>query len=606
MNLRHRLSTCLLCAVGLGAASPALAGSARETPILPPLPPWSGKTRVLALPASHPWVTPSEASGFRTTPTYDETVAWLKRLDAASPELALVSLGKSPQGRDLWLAIASLERATTPEALAATGKPMLFAQAGIHSGEIDGKDAGLMLLRDLLVTGTKRALLERANFLFVPILSVDAHERASRFSRVNQRGPEVSGWRTTARNLNLNRDYAKLDALELRLLVAALDRYQPDLYFDLHVTDGADYQYDITYGTNSRTGHSPAIAGWMAEQLIPALDRDLEAAGHVPGPLIFLQDETDPTKGNVRVNTGVRLSHGYGDARHLASLLVENHSLKPYDQRVLGTYVLLESALRELGRSAPALRRATAEDRGRQARMVTLDWVPRQGTPATFEMKAVASRLERSRVTGRDYVVWTGQPLTVTVPWLDITQPGRQVAKPRAYWVPPTWPEVIERLRLHGVRFEVIPEPREVEVEMVRLTEAQLGDQAFEGRVTVTATPLPERRREWFPAGSARVPTDQPLGDLAVLLLEPASPDSFFQWGFFHELLQRTEYVEAYVMEPMAAAMLAQDPALAAAFEKRLTEDAAFAADPRARLQWFYERTPFYDERYLLYPVGRE
>ncbi len=115
-----------------------------------------------------------------------------------------------------------------------------------------------------------------------------------------------------------------------------------------------------------------------------------------------------------------------------------------------------------------------------------------------------------------------------------------------------------------------------------------------------------ERRREIFPPGSVRIPADQPLFELAALLLEPASPDSFFRWGFFLGALQATEYAEGYVMEPMARAMLAADPGLKAEFERRLAQDAAFAADPRARLQFFYERTPFFDSRFRLYPVGRE
>ena len=122
----------------------------------------------------------------------------------------------------------------------------------------------------------------------------------------------------------------------------------------------------------------------------------------------------------------------------------------------------------------------------------------------------------------------------------------------------------------------------------------------------VSATWKEEYRTETFPPGTARVPTDQPLGDLAIHLLDPRAPDSFFQWGFFLEILQRTEYFESYVIEPMARRMLEEDPELRKAFEAKLKSDAEFAGDPRARLQWFYEKTPFYDERWRLYPVVRE
>jgi len=172
--------------------------------------------------------------------------------------------------------------------------------------------------------------------------------------------------------------------------------------------------------------------------------------------------------------------------------------------------------------------------------------------------------------------------------------------------VPPSWREVIERLDLHGIDYERIAAPREVEVTMYRFGVPAFDTSQFEGHVRVTAPITAEKRRERFPAGTLRISTDQDLGTLAVLLLEPSSPDSLFQWGFFHSILQPTEYFEAYIMEPMAERMLAEDPKLAEEFRSKVESDAAFRANARGRLQWLYERTPFYDERARLYPVGRE
>ncbi len=602
MNLL-RASLLLLVLISLPRA---LGAQASRIAVLPPEIPWSGESRALAVEKDDLWATPAEAAGFQRTPRYEETVAYLRRLTGASRELTMVSLGKSPEGRDLWMVVASRERAPTPQRLKASGKPVLFAQAGIHAGEIDGKDAGLMFLRDLTVRGTKRRLLEKANFLFVPIFNVDGHERFSPYTRVNQRGPVEAGWRTTARNLNLNRDYAKLDALEMRALVAALNAWDPDLYLDLHVTDGGDYQYDITFGFNGPHAWSPAIGRWLEERLTPSATRGLEAMGHIPGPLIFPVDDTQLEKGLVDWTASPRLSTGYGDARHLPSVIVENHSLKPYAQRVLGTYVLLEGLLDLLGREAEGLRKAIEADRTRRPKEVPLDWKVQAGPASKIQMKAVASRKATSAISGAECVRWMGEPVTLAVPLLRMSEPKARALRPAAYWVPAAYRDVIERLALHGIRIERTSEPREIEVEMYRLSGAQLAKEPFEGRVSVTAAASAEKRRERFPAGSARISTDQPLGDLAMLLLEPASPDSFFQWGFFLEPLQRTEYAESYIMEPMAERMLAEDPALREAFEKKLRDDPKFAGDPRERLQWFYRRTPFFDERWNLYPVARE
>jgi Zinc carboxypeptidase len=578
---------------------------------LPPLIPWNGKSRALIAKANDPWITPSEKSGFRTTPSYDETVAWLRRLVGATPDLRMISIGKSAEGRDILMVIASRDHVFTPETMRRIGKPILFAQAGIHSGEIDGKDAGLMFLRDLTVGGRLRDLLERTNFLFVPILNVDGHERASQFSRINQRGPEVSGWRTTARNLNLNRDYTKVDSPEMRALIATLDQWRPDLYLDLHVTDGADYQYDITYGWNRTTGYSPAIVKWLDGTLAPVLDHELRDKGHIPGPLVFPIEGNDIARGIAIANAPPRFSNGYGDARHLATVLVENHSLKPYEQRVLGTFVFLQAALEALARSGTTLKLAAAEDAARSINPIPLDWRATQQTGAperseTMEFLGVESKVNLSPISGAPSIEWLGKPVTMRVPVVRVSEVALSVPRATAYWIPMAWTDIAARLQIHGVRMERITEPRDVEVDMYRLQEPKLDTDSFEGHVRLQTKTTIERRTEHFPIGSWRVPTNQPLGELVTILLEPASADSFLQWGFFPEILERTEYFEDYVVEPMAAQMLAADPKLAEEFQKKLATDAAFRGSPEARLRFFYERTPYFDPKWRLYPVARE
>jgi hypothetical protein len=586
-------------------AAPLLADSPGTQALLPPELPWQGRSLSRVAAKDDPWITPAEASNFQTTPRYQQTIAWMQRLDQATPRVNVVSIGTSPEGREIMMAIAHTEAEATPAALRAGGKPTLLIQGGIHAGEIDGKDAGLMLLRDITL-GNRQRLLDAVNVLFIPVISVDGHERFSPYGRINQRGPREMGWRTNARNLNLNRDYAKLDAPELQALVRVLNLWQPDLYYDIHVTDGVDYQYDITFGYNNTASYSPHAAAWMDRVLRPQLHRDLDAWGHIPGGLVFAVDDRDLSKGIRNGVAGARYSNGYGDIRHLPTVLVENHSLKPHRQRVLGTYVLLESTLRLLGQAGRGLKEATRADRALRADPVTLSWQKAHPLPEPVAFLGVTSKLSPSPISGTQRITWTGQPVTLHIPMLVSDQPGLQVTRPRAYWIPPAWPEVIERLALHGLHLERQDAERSVALEMYRLQEPKLATEPFEGQVRVTARVTSEKRQQVFAPGSVRIPTDQPLGDLAILLLEPQAGDSFFQWGFFHETLQKTEYVEAYVMEPMAERMLAEDPELKLAFEAKLKEDPDFAANPRARLQWFYCRTPFFDEHWHLYPVGRE
>lgn len=580
--------------------------------ILPPVTEWQGKSESLVAKASDPWITPIEKTNFVTTPDYRETMSWLNKLADASPLLTMVSIGKSPEGRDIFMMIASSEKTVTSTALKNSLKPLLLVQAGIHAGEIDGKDAGMMLLRDIAF-GDKKQLLNGVNFLFIPILNVDGHERVSSYNRPNQRGPQNMGWRTNAENLNLNRDYAKQDTKEIRAVTAVINEYDPLLYMDLHVTDGADYQFDITFGGHGQQGYSPGIANWLSSKFKPNADEDLKANGHIPGPLLFAVNNRDFSQGNMLLLGEPRFSHAYGDTRHMASVLVENHSLKPYKQRVLGTYVLLESTLKILASDGISLKESTKADRARRSEQIPLKWqIPKENAkPDSMDLLGIESRIVKSSVTNSDYVEWTGKPMHSRIPNYKATEGTEFITRPKAYYVPASSYEVIERLKRQGIQLEVLKQPREVTVEMYRIHDAKFQNadgnaQPFEGHIQVSANTTTELRKQVFPEGSAYVSTDQPLGDLAVLLLEPKSPDSYFSWGFFYPIFQRTEYIEAYVMEPTIKKMLEESPELKTAFEKKKAEDKNFANSPNAIFAWFYSKTKYYDERYLLYPVGRE
>lgn len=584
-------------------AIPAIATDFINDAILPPLTQWQGKSEALLVSPSSDWATPFEKNGLKTSPSYDDTFAWLDKLIATSPMLNKVSLGKSPQGRDIWMIVAAKNGTDSAKTLIEEGKPSILVQAGIHSGEIDGKDAGMMLLRDM-VFGDKAHLLDKANLLFVPILSVDGHERSGQYNRVNQRGPVNMGWRTTANNLNLNRDYAKADTLEMQHILGAINEWQPSLYIDVHVTDGIDYQYDLTFGYNLSQGLSPASFKWLDKQLKPALYSALEGQGHIPGELVFAQDNRDLSQGVSLWNPGPRYSNGYGDARHLPTILVENHSLKPFKQRVLATYVMLEQTLTTVGIQATKLRTAIEQDKYRYPNRLTLTWdEERQAQGRDF--KGIEYHLEQSPISGDKVVRWTGKPkLYPDLPVMSNTVPAITTVRPSAYYIPQQWQVVIERLKHHGIRMSQITAPVTLKLEQYRLTSPEFGAKDYEGHQRVKTAVEINSVTKTLPKGTVKISTEQPLGDLAILLLEPQAKDSFLQWGFFNPIFTRTEYIEEYAVEPLAAQMLKDDPSLASAFEVAL-KDEQFAADPKARLRWFYERSPYYDEEYQVYPVLR-
>jgi len=576
---------------------------------LPPAPPWKGASEALIVAADHPWITPTELSGMIDTPDYAETVAWLEKLAAASPVVQTLAFGRSAQGRDLCAVIASREGLDTAAQLATSAKPTLLVQAGIHSGEIDGKDAGMMLLRDIAF-GEKGALLDKANLLFIPVLNADGHERRSIWNRPNQRGPVHQGWRTTAQNLNLNRDYMKAQAPEMVAVLKLIQEAKPALYLDIHVTDGVDYQYDITFGYHGWQGGfawSPKIGRWLDLTLRPALDADLTKAGHIPGPLVFAKNKRDLSEGVLAKPHDPRFSNGYGDLRHLPTMLIENHSLKPFRQRVLGTYVLIESCLRLIGEHAAALKQAIASDEAARPGTLGLNWNGASDHETTMSFLGIASATYASKTSGGDEVRWQGKPyLHEKLPVHQVKTPKLSVRRPRAYYIPITETDMLAVLQSHGIQMEPLKESQTLKVERYRLVDPIASAKPFEGRHTLVTSVKAESGTHTFPAGTMKVSTDQPLGDLAIALLEPEHLDSLAAWGFVPEILSRTEYIEGYVIAPLAERMLKDDPKLRAKFETKLATEPDFAKDPEARLEWFYQRSAFHDQEYLRYPVAIE
>jgi hypothetical protein len=517
----------------------------------------------------------------------------------------VTSFGTSGEGRDLTLVVASKDRAFDAASAARTGKAIVLLQAGIHAGEIDGKDAGMMLLRDMAVTRERAALLDRAILLFMPIYNVDGHERFGPYNRINQNGPKETGWRTTARNLNLNRDYMKADAVETRAWLRTFTSWRPDLLIDAHVTDGTDYRYDLTYIIESGPSVPRPITAWVDAAVLGRAMPAFDAKGHLSSPYVFLKDDGDPSKGLAGGVATPRFSTGYANLQNRPGFLIETHMLKDYRTRVLATYDMVVALLEEINRDPEALRSAVRQADAEAARPGTLPLLfQATDTARRIDFKGVEYRREPSAVSGGMMVSYGSAPLDLGLDRFDDNKVTLAVEKPLAYLVPPQWTEAIEVLRVHGVMTRRLEKPLTATVDGYRLSEPKWQEQPFEGRHPLSFKT--ERLRglsRAFPAGSVVVPLDQRASAVAVHLLEPQGPDSFAAWGFFDAIFEQKEFAEAYVMERVAREMMDKDSALRSAFEKALA-DPAFAADPKKRLDFFFRRSPWWDDQIGLYPVG--
>lgn len=549
--------------------------------------------------------TPAEAEKLLRTPDAAATYAFIDRLDAASDAIAVRAFGTTPQGRKLVAVVAGEFR---PD------REVVFVQAGIHAGEIEGKDAGLMLLADIAAKN-ERALcwLDHATLVFVPIFNLDGHERRSRFNRINQNGPVEMGWRGTSQRINLNRDYIKADAPEMRALIGLINEVDPDLLIDTHTTNGADYRYDLTWFLEEWDNQHPAIRDWQREALIGRVFPALEKQGHLLAPYLELNDGTDPAKGFSNFGSGPRFSTGYAAVRNRAGLLVETHMLKSYPVRVRATYDLLAAVLDEIAAHPGALRaaakRADAETVARAGRADASYPIQmaNAGRAEDFVFKGYDWTVVESEISGAKWIRYDPtKPKTITVPFLRDLKTAQAVPVPAAFVVPQQWTAVLDRLRAHGVALRRVEHDGRIRVDVSLLAKPKFAPSSFEGRVAIQAFEHRRESREMsVRAGDWLVPLDQPLANVALHILEPDAPDSALRWGDFNLIFEAREYADARVAEQLARDLMAKDPELKAAFEAKLAAEPEFAKNPYARLNWFVQQSDWREWDLGLYPVLR-
>jgi hypothetical protein len=566
-----------------------------------------------AIAADPALTTLSERSGFLKTGRYDEVIAlcdaFAKRYPAA---VRCGTFGTTPEGRPMKLLVVSKTGAFTPEAAKAKHLPVLLVQGGIHAGEIDGKDAGFLALRQALDGEAASGDLDKLVLLFVPVFNVDGHERFGAWNRPNQRGPEEMGWRTTAQNYNLNRDYVKADAPEMQAMLALVNAWDPLAYIDLHVTDGAKFQHDVSIQVEPLHAGDPELRK-AGVALRDGLIERLDAQGSMALPFYpsFVEND-DPASGFVDGVATPRFSTGYFQLRNRFGMLIETHSWKDYPTRVRITRNAIV-ALLDLVATHGAQWLHTAHEADVRAEklagtQVPLDWKAGDRVH-TIDFQGYAYTRTPSEISGALMTHYDeSKPETWHLPMRDDVQPDHVATAPGAGYLVPAahaaW--VGAKLRQHGIRFDTLAKPMTAaRVEAFRADSAEFAGTSFEGhqRLAVTGTWKPEAHDVGI--GALFVPIAQPESRLVMALLEPQAPDSLLGWGEFNNAFEQKEYMEAYVAEEVARDMLAKDPALKAEFEQRVKADPGFAKDPQARLDFFHRRHASYDQRLRLYPVLR-
>lgn len=489
-----------------------------------------------------------EATGFARTSLYAEVVEHVQRVAASSSLVALSTLGRSPERRDILLVILSKERVRTPAELAATGKPAVLVMANIHAGEVEGKEACQMLIRDV-AGGTLAGLLDHQVVLVVPIFNTDGNDKLGHNRR--DEGPELAGVRYNGQYLDLNRDYTKLESPEVQGLVRALREWDPVLLVDMHTTNGSYHREPVTYTTGGNPNGAGALADYMWGTLFPAVARTLQDKhGWDSVPYGGFVDAEHPDRGWENDSLEARYGTNYVTLRNRLAILDENYSYADFRTRVLSSYAFVKSILEfsnaHAAELASLVRRADAETRDSYLRQpFAVEWKLDRLADVTIKgfehVKVATTPDERVRYP------WWGEfrmkPTDVhrdyTIPYMALATPTRTVELPAGYVLLPGFDEAVGNLLAHGIAVERLGGACTVSVERFALEKVETSKSLFQGHAQITLQGRYEKADVELPAGSVFVDMRQPLARLVPVLLEPSSGDSLAAWGYFSRALVR-------------------------------------------------------------------
>lgn len=558
------------------------------------------------------WTTKFEASNYLETVTYEECIHFSKKLAKESPMIHYQDMGFSPQNRAIPLLIIDKDGLTNAADINNTGRLILMIQAGIHAGEPDGTDAGFLLLRDMVVNQKHLALLEKVSILFIPTFNVDGLARMTPYNRINQNGPLEMGWRANSNNLNLNRDYMKADSPEMKAWLSLFNDYLPDFFIDCHTTDGADYQYVATYALETFGNMDAGLTQFTLEEYEPYLVESLAKKDSPIFPYVTFRNWHDPRSGLRRSVGTAMISQGYTALQNRIGLLIETHMLKPYEPRVFATRDMIIATLEVMNKEAKKIKDLNS---AADIRMSSLKKGPKElvikyeidnSDSSQVEFLGVEYEVVESDLTGGEWFQYSDQATSFMLELFEKQKAKETVVLPLAYIIPVEWQDAQDVIKAQGIDYKLLEEPKNIHIETYKFSQQKWGSSSFESHQNLRSFEMEDIQSEThFEAGAMIVPVRQRAMKVLVYLLEPKADNSLVSWGYFNSSMERKEYAETYVMEKMAREMIVEDPNLLEEFEAWKKENPELSKNQWVQCMWFFERTPYWDQKKDIYPVGK-
>ncbi|HEV7383129.1 MAG TPA: M14 family metallopeptidase, partial [Dyadobacter sp.] len=437
----------------------------------------------LVFPSFGQYKTRFETSGGMQTPTYEEGIAFYKKLAKDFPQIQISEQGPTDSGKPLHLVLYSGNKVFDIQKLKAQGKAIFLINNAIHPGEPDGVDASMMLLRDIAVNPDKYPEMKNTVLAIIPFYNIGGALNRNSTTRTNQNGPEEYGFRGNARNFDLNRDFIKNDTRNARSFAALFHKLDPDLFADTHVSNGADYQYVMTLDYAQKDKLGGVLGEFNEKTFLPYMYKHLKDSGFEATPYVNAWGQT-PDKGFVQFPDWPRYSTGYAALFHTIGVMTETHMLKPYDQRVKSTYAYLLGNLKFLAEHATKLiqlRKETKESVKTQEKFA-VSWQVNKEASSVIDFKGFEAEYIPSKVSGHDRLHYDrNRPFTKSISFYDTYVPLDVVSRPKAYIIPQGWFNIVELLKLNQVQMRQLERDEELQVESYYITSYESPKQPFEG-----------------------------------------------------------------------------------------------------------------------------
>ncbi|MEM5540506.1 M14 family metallopeptidase [Olleya sp. AS48] len=539
------------------------------------------------------------------TATYQQTIQYYKDLATAYNSISIDSIGSTDSGKPLHLITLNPDGNFDFKTIR-NDKRILLINNGIHPGESDGIDATMMLFRD--IASGKIEAPKHTVLVTIPVYNVGGSLNRNTSTRTNQNGPKAYGFRGNARNFDLNRDFIKSDTKNAKTFAQIFHLVKPDVFIDNHVSNGADYQYTLTHLFTQHNKLGGTLGNYLHTKMQPNLEAKLATKQWDITPYVNVFNKV-PEAGFSQFMDSPRYSTGYTTLFNTLGMMVETHMLKPYKQRVEGTFELMKSMIEIIEEDHEQIKslRQNYNQQLIAKKTYPLQWEIDTTQTTSLNFKGFEGNIVPSNITDADRLKFDrSKPFTKQITYQNYFKPSLEINIPQAYIIPQGWWNVIELLKLNEVEMTPLTADSTLTVQSYKIDNYQTRSQAYEGHYQHFNTSIKVSEDAiTFNKGDYIIKTNQEAFRYLIETLEPQAPDSFFNWNFFDTILQQKEGFSPYVWEDKAELILRQDPKLRINFNLKKSYDKDFASNWYAQLDWLHKQSVNYEKSHLQYPVYR-